>query len=158
MEENLINMAKSGDKDAFVDLVNMYQRKLYVIAQHRIDKEEDVKDIVQDTLLQAYTNINTIKNVNSFNGWLTQILLNNCKDYLRVKQRVIFSYDNIENEAVFATNDNFVAIDNVIDVYSVIDLFNKEDKEILFLYFNEGHTTKEISDIINMNESTIRTK
>lgn len=159
MEENLVNMAKSGNKDAFVDLVNIYQKKLYVIAYDRIYKEEDVKDAIQDTLLQAYTHLNTINNVGSFNGWITQILLNNCKDILKIREKTMFSYEDIEKEKrVLSDNDDYLAINSTVDVFSIMDLYPEIDKMMFMMHFSEGYTTNEISQMLNINENTIRSK
>ncbi|MBO5477906.1 MAG: sigma-70 family RNA polymerase sigma factor [Clostridia bacterium] len=156
MEEILVNMAKSGDKDAFTDLVNKYERKLYVIAQSRVDKEEDIKDAIQDTLLQAYLNIINIKRADSFNGWITQIMLNNCANLLRAQQRMTGVYDVITNDVSY--EDNFLAIDNTVDLFSVVNMFPEEERKILIMYFSEGYTTNEISQMLNINENTIRSK
>ena len=44
MEENLIKRSKEGDKDAFAKLIELYERKLFVIAKSRLDQDEDIKD------------------------------------------------------------------------------------------------------------------
>ena len=42
MEENLIKRSKEGDKDAFAKLIELYERKLFVIAKSRLDQDEDI--------------------------------------------------------------------------------------------------------------------
>lgn len=158
MEENLVNMAKSGNKEAFENLVNMYQKKLYIIAQSRIEKEEDIKDVIQDTLLQAYINIDSIKKSTSFNGWITQILLNNCSSIFRGNKRVVYSYEELKNETCAATEDKFNAIESTTDVFSIVERLPEQDKTLLMMHFSDGYTTKEISKMLNINESTVRTK
>ena len=49
MEEYLVKALKLGEKDAFVKLMESYEKKLYVIARSRLECEEDVKDALQDT-------------------------------------------------------------------------------------------------------------
>ena len=67
MEENLIKRSKEGDKDAFAKLIELYERKLFVIAKSRLDQDEDIKDAVQETIYQTFRNINTLRNDGSFN-------------------------------------------------------------------------------------------
>lgn len=158
MEENLVNMAKLGNKAAFGELVNMYQKKLYIIAKSKIEREEDIKDAIQDTLLQAYVNIDSIKKANSFNGWITQILLNNCSSFLRTQQRTVYSFDDMENEVCVAVQEKFGEVEEKIDVFSAARFLTEEDKLVLMMHFSDGYTTKEISQKLQMNENTIRTK
>ena len=77
----LIKKAIGGDKEAFSKLINEYERKLYIIARSRISNEEDVKDIIQDTIMNAYINLKTLKNIDKFNSWITTILINKCNKF-----------------------------------------------------------------------------
>ncbi len=158
MNENLVKMAKLGDKGAFTELVENYRRKLYVIAKSRLDCLEDVKDAVQETLFQTYKCIETIKCDDCFNGWITRVLINNCNNILRERQRFYYSYDDLECENYVVDEDVFIEVDSNLDFFSLIDFLNHEEKLIVVLYFSKGYTTNEMSDILNMNENTIRTK
>lgn len=158
MEENLVNMAKIGNKQAFEELVNLYQRKLYIIAQSKIEREEDIKDVIQDTLLQAYINIYSIKKADSFNGWITQILLNKCTNILRAQNKVMYSFDEMENEVCTDSEESFGDIEEKIDLSSVTSFLNENDKLVFMMHFSDGYTTKEISKKLHINENTIRTK
>ena len=158
MEENLVNMARIGNKQAFEDLVNLYQRKLYIIAQSKIEREEDIKDAIQDTLLQAYINIYSIKKADSFNGWITQILLNKCASILKSQKKMMYSYDEMENQACVASEEIFGAIEEKVDISSITSFLSEKDKLVFMMHFSDGYTTKEISKKLHINENTIRTK
>lgn len=158
MEENLIRMAKLGDKDAFMDLVDLYRRKLYSIARSRLDQEADVKDAIQETLFQTYKNIGNIKLEKSLNGWVTKVLINNCNDILRSKARLYCSYDDLDCDTYITTEDVFIEVDSDMDLFSLIDFLATDEKTILMLYFAQGYTANEIGELLNMNENTIRTK
>lgn len=158
MSENLVKMAKLGNKEAFVELIENYRKKLYVIAKSRLNCLEDVKDAVQETLFQTYKCIDTIKHDECFNGWITRILINNCNNILREKQKFFCSYDNLECENYIVDEDVFIEIDSNLDFFSLIDFLNQEEKIIVVLYYSRGYTTNEMGEILDMNENTIRTK
>lgn len=159
MEEHLVRLVKLGDKGAFVSLIKIYERKLYVIARSKLDKEEDVKDVVQETICQTLKSINTIKNDECFGGWITRILLNNCNDILRYKQKMYCSYDDLECENYIGNlDDALINVDDNIDLFSMIDFLGDDERVLLALYFLEGYTTKEMSEILQINENTIRTR
>ena len=50
MEENLIKKSKEGNKEAFAKLIELYERKLFVIAKSRLEQDADIKDAVQETI------------------------------------------------------------------------------------------------------------
>lgn len=160
MEEVLIKMAKDGDKEAFVELIEIYKRKLYMIAKTKLSSEEDVKDAIQETLLVAYKNIKKVKQIDKFNGWITKIVINKCNDFLRGRENIInYSYEELDCEKYmsFYSND-YIEIDDNINLFQMINFLTDEEKTIVILYFSKGYTTNEISEILNLNESTVRTK
>lgn len=158
MEENLVNKAKTGNKDAFEELIIMYQKKLYIIARSKIEKEEDVKDVIQESLLQAYIKINSLKNASSFNGWITQILLNNCTNFLRAHQRVSYSFEELENEIDLAKQDEFDGIESAMYVCSATENFEELEKTIFRMHFEDGYAPRDISKMLCINNNTVRCK
>ena len=85
--EELIIKAKKGDKAAFTELFVKFENDLYKLAKVKIKNEEDVEDIVQDTMIQAFISIRKLKSNKSFRRWVVQILFNNCKRYFKKKER-----------------------------------------------------------------------
>ena len=55
-------------------------------------------------------------------------------------------------------DDEYIEIDSNVDLFSMIDFLSNEEKTIVILYFSKGYTSNEISQILNINDSTIRTK
>ena len=158
MEEKLFEIARSGDKEAFVKLINLYKRKLYVIAKARIDNEEDVKDAIQETLLKSYINIKKVKCGDKFNAWITKILINNCNNILRIKGRTPYSYDELELDKYYVDDSEIISVDERSNLFSLINLLKEDEKLIILMYYSQGYTASEISSILNINENTVRTK
>ena len=63
--EELVDRAKNNDSDAFTHLILNIERDLYCIAKNEINNENDIEDIIQETMIIAYLNIRKLKN-NSF--------------------------------------------------------------------------------------------
>ena len=59
--EDLIKKAKSGDKLAFTELMLQMQDELYKIAKIRLKNDDDVFDVIQDTMLSAYKSLKKLK-------------------------------------------------------------------------------------------------
>ncbi len=148
----LVKKAKNGDKEAFNDLIIYYQNDLYNIAKCKLHNEDDVCDAIQETILNAYSHIDSLKNSYKFKSWLIKILINECnKIYLKYKNNCL----EINDELILSTED--IGSSN-IEFLDLINKLNKDEQEIFILYYKEKYSTKEISNILNINENTIRSK
>lgn len=155
----LIEKAISGDKDAFGKIISQYEKKLYIIAKSRINNEEDVKDIIQETIMNAYINLKTLKDIEKFNSWITTILINTCNKFYTKNNINIVSYDGmVENSINLACDQDTESINNYMDFAQIIGFLEVEDRTIITMYYMEDYTTKEIGEIFNINESTLRSR
>ena len=89
--DTLLSKAVKGDKNAFIQAINSIERKLYLIAKSKINNEEDVKDVLQETIYQSYKNIKKLKDTSKFSTWIITILINNCNQLYRKKKNNIYS-------------------------------------------------------------------
>ena len=153
LEKKLIN----GDKETFIQLIRPLEKKLYVIAKSKIDSEEDVKDVIQETLLSGYKNINKLNTIENFEAWIIMILLNNCNKYYKSKKHITLVSLH-ENEEVADLDNEYSKIDKSIEFYEYLNQLDDEEKTLFILYYSEEMTTKKIADVTNQNENTIKTK
>lgn len=154
MITNLIKKAKKGDIDAFEEVILYYKNDLYKIARTRLNKSDDIDDAIQETIITAYQSIHKLINISKFKSWLITILITKCKYIYKQKNNTI-SYDNIDAEKFIS---NYSDINSNIEFYNLLDALDNDEKTIMVLYYSEGYKTKEISKILNINDSTIRNK
>ena len=83
--EELVEKAKKEDKQAFTNLILSIQRDLYCIAKSKIENENDIDDIIQETMIIAFLNIKKLKNNKFFKTWIIKILINNCNKFYKRK-------------------------------------------------------------------------
>jgi RNA polymerase sigma-70 factor (ECF subfamily) len=79
----LIERALNGDKKAFTILAEKHYAYCYNKAYKFINDAEVAKDLVQNSLIEAYFCLSNLKNKNSFKSWLGGIINNICKNHLR---------------------------------------------------------------------------
>ena len=79
----LIEKIKEGDREAFMTVTSLYQKRVFLLAYSFFHNREDAMDIVQETFLRLYKKINMFKRGESFQSWLLQISKNLCIDYYR---------------------------------------------------------------------------
>jgi RNA polymerase sigma-70 factor (ECF subfamily) len=79
----LVLRARNGDRDAFRQLVERYQRKIATLALGMLRNREDAFDVVQETFTKAYQSLHRFKGDASFYTWTYRIAVNLCIDHQR---------------------------------------------------------------------------
>ena len=83
MGEDLVMLAKFGDKNAFEKLVSQHQKMVYNIAYRMTGSPEDAMDMAQEAFFKAWKGLGSFKEESSFSTWLYKITVHTCGDWLR---------------------------------------------------------------------------
>jgi len=96
----LVQAAKKGDLEAFSQLVKLYDRNVFRIAQHITHNEEDAQDVVQEAFLKAYTNLEQFQGNSKFYTWLVRIAVNEALMKLRKRRtsKTVSLDEDVETE------------------------------------------------------------
>lgn len=154
-DEDLITLAKHGDKEAFSNLVLEIYNDLYSVAKLNLDEEDDIQDVLQETFIRAYLCLPKLKHNNFFKTWITKILLNECNKIHNLKKhntQLMNKY--VSNFDVHSSTN----IDTKLDLEEMKNLLTDSENKIFSLYYEEGYTIKQISKKLNINQNTIKTK
>lgn len=81
--ESLVNLAQSGDSDAFCELLRRYTPLAQRTAWRLMKNKEDAEDAVQDAFLRAFKKLDGFEGSAAFSTWLTRIVINSCLMHLR---------------------------------------------------------------------------
>src|SRR5437868_12661026 len=90
MEEHdgsAVELARSGDSDAFRLLVERHSRNVFRLAFRMTGHEQDAEDVVQETFLRAYKQLKNYEARSSFSTWLYRIASNYSLDLIRMRKR-----------------------------------------------------------------------
>lgn len=148
----LIKKAIKGDSEAFISLIDKHELTMYKTAKAILNNEEDIGDAIQETILSAYKSINNLKNSKYFKTWLTRILINKCNDIVRANKNIVFIEKYTKEE--FYEED----IDGRLEFDECFEKLGSEYKLVLSLYYVDGFNVREISEILNENENTIKSR
>ena len=152
--EELVNKAKNGNKEALEQLVQKIYDKLYRIAIVKLKNDNDAQDVVQNTMELICKNIHNLRENKYFETWAIRILINECNKKFKSTS------NNLEDIDIHNNIPSEFRLDNIDDKLNTQKIFNVLDdktKEIMLLYFNQ-YTNKEIANIMQMNENTVKTK
>src|SRR6266508_5637318 len=86
-DEELVARSQGGDLDSFNQLVVRWERPIYALAYRTIGREEDARDVCQETFLRAFRALKGFKGQAKFSSWLYRITLNLCRDWIRRERR-----------------------------------------------------------------------
>ena len=150
--KELVKKAQKGNKESFNELILYYEKDLYNIAKSRLHNEDDVCDAVQETILIAYKSIQKLINPSKFKFWLIKILINECNKIYNNQKNSSYDIDHKLDSIVYDKEDSNLEFLNLMNV------LDSDEKNIFILYYQEGYTSKEISQILNINQNTILSK
>lgn len=163
-ELKLIKKIKNkSDKTAANELISKYYKEIYTYTyKQTLDKELSM-DLTQEIFISVLKSINNYDDKKAtFRTWIYKIATNKLVDYYRSKS---YKYNNIVvpiEENIIQDKDDFIKnLENKEDVKQVLDLVNsmKTDlQEIFRLKIFSDYTFIQISTILNIPESTVKTK
>ena len=146
-----VKLAKKGDTQAFSRLYAEVYKDLYHIALYSLRNSHDASDVVSDTVLDAFCSINKLREPEKFRNWIMRIL----SIKIKRKQKEYFSPTE-------ELDENLPNIDDFdYDSVELKDALNKLDSQsklMLSMSILGGYTSNEISEICDINSSTVRSK
>ena len=155
ISEEKLNIANEIEQ-----LMNSYGNDVLRIAYMYLRDKQRAEDVFQEVFIKVFHKYESFKGESTEKTWLTRITINVCKDMLRSSwlKKILLS-DKIQPESFEPTIENGVIQreeDRILfrEVLSLRPVF----KEVILLYYYQEFDTVEISQILNISESTVRTR
>ena len=145
-----IKKAQKGDEEAFIELIKNDELRLYNTAIKILGNEYDAADVLQETVFAAYQNIEKLRNPKYFYTWLYRILINQCNKLIHSKNE---TYPLID-----ATQIDIDKHEPFQSIEYLVEHLNETYKIPILLFYQNGFSIKEISEILNEPEGTIKSK
>ena len=127
--EFLIRRAKKDDKDAFCRLMDEHLQCMYKMASAYLKNDEDVADAIQDTILSCYENLKSLK-----------------------QNRQVTYTDQMPETPFY--EEEYAAKEWA----QMLEPLDNKYRLVILLYYMEGFNIREISDILDMKESTVKSR
>lgn len=155
MNVPLIEECRKGNAKAQFRLYDQYSKAMYNLAYRILNNREDAEDILQESFVECFRNIDSFRFESTFGAWLKKIIVNKCINHIKKKKIDLTFCETLpavaveeEEEVKYETELIFKSIEMLPDGYRII----------LTLYLLEGYDHSEISQILGISESTSKSQ
>lgn len=138
-------------RDKFIAEVRESEAMLYHVSKSILKNDADCADAVQEALLKGYEKLHTLKEDAFFRTWMTRILINECYKICKKNKNIVPYGEYIQNAKLWEE-------DRYSHLYQAILELPGELRVLVTLYYLEGFSQKEISEILNIREGTIKSR
>ena len=166
-DEELVALSIGGDTESFNQLILRWERPIYALAYRVIGREEDAKDVCQETFLRAFRALPGFKGQAKFSSWLYRITLNLCRDWIRKQRRtpVVQTPEGVDITDLAAERGPVASIEELVErrqlseaVAEAMRLLPEEQRTVVILKEYHGMTFQEIADLQKCPLSTVKTR
>ncbi|MBN2349011.1 MAG: RNA polymerase sigma factor [Bacteroidales bacterium] len=159
IHQKLIDECSEGNTRSQFKLYKLYYKSMYNTSLRIMKNPQEAEEIMQDSFLSAFSNINTYKGEVSFGAWLKKIVINKSIDSLR-KRKAVFEEVNedMPDRSSDYETDNADIRKMAAQIKNGIKQLPDGYRVILSLYLFEGFDHNEIAEILNISSSTSRSQ
>ncbi len=166
-DEELVAQSLRGDAESFNQLILRWERPIYALAYRVIGREEDARDVCQETFLRAFRGLSAFKGQAKFSSWLYRIALNLCRDWIRRERRtpMVQAPDGVDLVEIAVEREPVESIEDYVSrqelsraVAKAMMSLPEEQRTAIILKEYQGLTFQEIADLLGCPLSTVKTR
>jgi RNA polymerase sigma-70 factor (ECF subfamily) len=157
-------------RERFAELIGRHQRRAARIAFHYLRDAADADEAVQDAFVKAYMHLGTFREELPFEIWFTRILINGCLDRIKARRRrerwlappVTDQYGTERDPAEYLASrgpspeDQVLSSERRRQLADALAKLPERQRLIFMLSHYEGRSSREVSEMTGLNESTVR--
>lgn len=164
-----IERLRSGDKNAFADLVDMTSTKIFALALRMLSNEQDAEDVLQETYLKAYRALSGFEYRSSVYTWLFRIAANEALMLLRKRKNaasmVEVDEEKDEDDAPLEIVDwcclpesEFLTSETKDELTKAAELLSPALRLVFILRDVQGFSVNETAQILGLNDNVVKTR
>jgi len=166
-DDELVAKSIGGDAESFNQLILRWERPIYALAYRVIGREEEARDVCQETFLRAFRALPGFKGQAKCSSWLYRIALNLCRDWIRRQRRAPVSQmpEGIDPGELAAERGPVESIEELVSrrelsavVEEAMASLPEEQRTAIILKEYHGMTFQEIAEMQGCPLSTVKTR
>jgi RNA polymerase sigma-70 factor (ECF subfamily) len=165
-EQSLIERCKRGEFQAYRELMERYQSRIYSVCYGIVRNREDALDVVQEVFIKIYDAIKKFKGESGLYVWMYRIAVNKSLDFYRKKKRKYMIFEKASDDArvhntqieTRTPQDKTLALELKEKVAEAIEQLPEKQKGIIILREIEGLSYQEIAKIMKCSVGTVMSR
>lgn len=163
-DQQLVLMVRDGDSDAFEALFNRYRDSLRKLLQSRVANNEDAEDLLQDTFVKVFLNIDKYDERYTFGQWVYTIARNTFIDYIRRRRDEVSTGSYSQDKSSVAPSsdaspeERFISIQSNNQIEGYMNSLSPKYRRLIELRFYKEYSYEEIASELGMPIGTVKTQ
>ena len=163
MEDLIIEAFETNDSERIIDeAMGKYGQEILQLVYSYVKNAAAAEDLTQEIFIKCYKSLHTYKRNSTFRTWLWRIAINHCKDHLKswYHKNVVIIEDNSTKTWIQDGNveQNLIQKDEDQQLATVVMELPIIYREVIYLYYFEEASIKEIAILVETKENTIKTR
>lgn len=157
-DEKVVKLIQEKKKELYVHIIKRYQDKLMRYANYLVGDGNDACDVVQESFIKAYTNLNSFDVKKKFSSWIYRIVHNEAMNMINKHKKQVSLYEDADFDSGINIEDEFVKKELKHFTQNCLNQMPILYREPLQLYFMEEKSYEEIGDILRIPVGTVGTR
>lgn len=160
IQKSMIEACIRGDERQKYKLYQLYAKAMFNVCYRMLNNREEAEDMLQEAFTQAFQKLGTFRFESPFGAWLKRIVINTCinaKNKRKVDLQLMDEMKQVESAEEEDTSEEHIQF-TVSGITKAMEKLPEGGRMIFSLYLFEGYDHAEISQILNITESTSKSQ
>ena len=140
------------DKNEFCENIRLYEKSMYSLAFSIVKNNADAAEVISESILRAYKNIQTLKKADSFKPWILRIIHNTAVEMMRKNSKIIPMEETPDIPDDSPENDITIRL----SVREAVNSLKQPYRTVVVLFYYENLSVSKIAQITNTNVVTVK--
>ena len=140
------------DKNEFCENIRLYEKSMYSLAFSIVKNNADAAEVISESILRAYKNIQTLKKADSFKPWILRIIHNTAVEMIRKNSKIIPMEETPDIPDDSPENDITIRL----SVREAVNSLKQPYRTVVILFYYENLSVSKIAQITSTNIGTVK--
>ncbi len=157
MDRELVEAARNGDREAYVDLIRVRVDRLFAIAQRTLRDVDRAEDALQDALVVAWRDIRGLRDPDRFDAWLHRVVVRTCLTQVSRERRRVANLMVLPIDGPAVPDEQLTVADRD-QLERGFRRLPPDQRAILVLHHYAGYSPAEIAETLGIPPGTARSR
>lgn len=157
-DEDIVEMVCKKDKELYSEIIKRYESKLLRYSNYLVNDKDLASDIVQESFIKAYINLNGFDLKKKFSSWIYRIVHNEAMNAVKKQKKHVPIHEGLDVDSGVDLEDEIIVKEMKSRAHDCLSHMPVIYREPLSLFYIEEKSYEEISDILRIPVGTVGTR